>query len=414
MAPPLRAGGRPPRQRGAVEDEYGLRWFPVPRVRAGQLDYVSFLRDFALQGLPVIVEGGGGHEAEAARRDWGSLDFFLKSPRVNRDQKSTFWTHPEPFDVEPARAQVTVGDALDELYSRGGWRPYAGPPADEQPRYLVNWAYDEPGGSVGLEEAAAPLPQHFGRQPQHLAESPALGTPGRKMKWLFLGEAGSASPTHLDVNNSSAWLWCAFGRKEWRFVHGGDFGHIPRDSRLLGRLPDLFEPDLERFPWLREVRLYHGVQEAGDAVYTPSSVLHGVRNLRFTISVTHNYVDAVNLLAVVRDRLERLDFSPNVFFDGIIKLQKFLGEPALETTLQAALGDEADAAEVEKLLRDHWAKEGLEGLRRRLEDLVNGSPGPDASALRSVPSLQAISTNIALAHAGIISSAASSPTPRRR
>jgi hypothetical protein len=43
------------------------------------------------------------------------------------------------------------------------------------------------------------------------------------MKWLYIGEPGTGSGTHIDTNNSSAWLWVARGAKRWRCVHGGDF-----------------------------------------------------------------------------------------------------------------------------------------------------------------------------------------------
>jgi len=123
------------------------------------------------------------------------------------------------------------------------------------------------------------------------------------MKWLFIGEAGSSTRTHFDVLNSSAWLWCARGLKKWRCMHGGDHQLIPDACWRSGEFPDLFDPNVEGYPWLQQVRLFYGIQKAGDIMYTPPFVLHGVRNLEFTISITHNFVDAVNLFAVLEDRL---------------------------------------------------------------------------------------------------------------
>jgi len=60
-------------------------------------------------------------------------------------------------------------------------------------------------------------------------------------------------------------------------------------------LPDLFQPDPAEFPALHSARLFEGVQEEGDICYNPTQCIHAVQNLEFTVSLTHNYIDASNL-----------------------------------------------------------------------------------------------------------------------
>ena len=78
-------------------------------------------------------------------------------------------------------------------------------------------------------------------------------------------------------------------------------------------LPDLFQPDTDKFKGLKEARIYEGFQEAGDIMYNPSLCVHAVRNECSSISVTHNYVDATNLVtvlsAVVRRSKMQLDLA---------------------------------------------------------------------------------------------------------
>lgn len=117
----------------------------------------------------------------------------------------------------------------------------------------------------------------------------------------------------MDTNNSSAWLWVARGEKEWRCVHGDDCALLYAAGNADGRgrehgagLPDLFAlsdgnpreraAELARFPGLARARLFRGVQRAGDICFNPACCIHAVHNTTLTVSLTHNFVDASNLM----------------------------------------------------------------------------------------------------------------------
>lgn len=352
-------------EKGPAADNHGLVWSPLPRVQAKDLDYFTFLREFALPQRPFILVDGTPEEWTAKATDgWSDLSYFLEAADINRDHATEFSTFARPFDPEPVKETMAVGEALKELYDRKGWE--APSEVQEQPRYLANWAYDGPGGSGSVEADISPPILYFDRSTKRLAESEILGKPGRNLKWLFIGESGSGSPSHLDTMNTSAWLWCACGRKEWRCLHGGDFGLIGSKERAVGHLPDLFDPDTDMFPWLRQGRLYWGVQEPGDIVFTPSCVYHAVRNVEFTISVTHNYADATNIAEVLKDRIEQLQRS-HIMLDSAyvitckLALKQLFDSRSQEEMLKAVGWQDRRASEIVRLVKDHWIRAGLGG-----------------------------------------------------
>ena len=51
---------------------------------------------------------------------------------------------------------------------------------------------------------------------------------------------------------------------------------------------EIFDPDLEAFPELENVKVYEGTVNAGDWVYLPSATLHGVRNDEASFAVSSN------------------------------------------------------------------------------------------------------------------------------
>merc|ERR1719282_864308 len=110
------------------------------------MDYARFLREFALPGLPVIITGASSADRRFFRwvasrnRSWEDLDYFRTAPHINRQHVSSSYTHDAPFK-KSVTSYLTIGDALDELYKRGGWKP--GAVMQDKPKYLANWAYDK-------------------------------------------------------------------------------------------------------------------------------------------------------------------------------------------------------------------------------------------------------------------------------
>merc|ERR1712113_531855 len=83
-------------------------------------------------------------------------------------------------------------------------------------------------------------------------------------------------------------------------------------------LPDVFNPDLKRFPLLSYAEAYSGVQEAGELMFIPGGNPHAVRNLEAIHGVSMNYVDASNLYIYLFHNLDmKMWKSFEMFTDGV-------------------------------------------------------------------------------------------------
>lgn len=295
-------------------------FLPLPRIDARYLTYSRFLREFALPRQPCILTDVGG--TWAAKENW-SVEYLLAHGGIDESHKVHMAVGRANHAKEVA---TTVGKALRTVQATA--ISDANGNDDEPPSYLSAWDYVR-GKSACLQEDFS-VPRFFERAPRWLSSNVVLGNAATDMKWLYIGTRGSGSSTHVDTNLSSAWLWCAHGRKEWVCAHGGDHAVLTRGtgSAAYGYasggsddedcesgsddddeppLPDFFADDLfERWPQCRGARLYRGYQGAGEVCYNPTMCVHAVRNVgnargEVILSLTHNFVDATNLAEVLSD-----------------------------------------------------------------------------------------------------------------
>lgn len=101
------------------------------------------------------------------------------------------------------------------------------------------------------------------------------------LRWIYIGVKGTGSSMHLDTMDTSAWNAVIKGKKLWTFLPPtGDTAPIagadaaPRDDAIIC------------------------IQHEGDLVFTPSGWMHQVENLESGISLTENFVNTTNYLAV--------------------------------------------------------------------------------------------------------------------
>eukprot|EP00966_Prymnesium_polylepis_P041562 964777-Prymnesium_polylepis.1 len=284
----------------------------LPRVHVRDLSYSRFLTEFALPRKPFILMG--------ASERWPARKWTLESINntVRRSQcKVDGDVRFNSGDGIPAQVNCDVTEPLRTMFARAKQAPAERVPPS--PMYVTNIQFARRGSGLAELEKDLTVPRYFDASPSFLATNLVLFNSAENFKWLYVGEEGTSTMAHIDTLNSSAWLFVVSGRKEWLCVHGDDLERlVPGDvgGKLQGRSPaehrlfmkrlfeqkiDLFAPDVfERFPHLRDLRIYHGFQGAGDICFNPTYCFHQVRNLAFSIGLTHNYIDATNLGAVLQ------------------------------------------------------------------------------------------------------------------
>ena len=371
----------------AVAAPPALKLLPLPRVKASELTYLTFLREFALPGKPFILEGVG--DDWPARARWADPSYFLEHAGVDLERECTISVGAFGGGAL-AEEETTVGDALRRLVARR-----ADTTSDGAPVYLNAWPYVR--GGSGALQADFEVPSVFARSAAWAEESPVLGNAAVDLKWVYVGESNTGSGSHVDCNMTSAWLWCAAGEKEWRCVHAQDSDALLATNALSGRaalggggggdgsddeeeeapVPDLFRPDLQRFPRLAAARVYAGVQRAGDVCFNPSGCLHAVRNNAFTVSLTHNYVDASNLGAVLADGARSLTSE-------LLPMARALGPKKFLKTLRKSLGGGLKASELEALLRALPTLASDAAVAEAIDAAVRPESGVDSAEAREL------------------------------
>lgn len=172
-------------------------------------------------------------------------------------------------------------------------------PNVEPPVFMEGWYYLRENPKIHCPELGDqyPLPRFFEKDIFKAWWFPSGADP--RAAGILMAPKGGFTKLHYDQLATHSWNAHIVGRKRWVMI-SPDL--IPKvDMKLMqgtpGYIPgtDARHPDLERFPWYRDVPYFTGVAEPGDVVFIPAMWLHEVESLDHTISVTHNYLRANNL-----------------------------------------------------------------------------------------------------------------------
>jgi lysine-specific demethylase 8 len=103
---------------------------------------------------------------------------------------------------------------------------------------------------------------------------------------VWIGSAGTRSMLHSDLKDN---LFCQiYGEKHVVLVPWEQsLAAYPFPDNIVNSRIDLAEPDLDRFPRLREATLYSAVVKPGDVVFIPRGCWHDLRSRTPSISLNH-------------------------------------------------------------------------------------------------------------------------------
>lgn len=146
--------------------------------------------------------------------------------------------------------------------------------------------------------------------------STKISNPKINLNWVYVGIKNSFSKIHIDLWSTSAWNYLTFGRKIW-LVYPKTF-------------TEYISKHKEEFELYRNGKLNHSLfqkeqkpmvitQRAGELVFIPSNMYHGVFNVEDTISITGNFVNQINY-DFVRSHFRKSGSKQNkIFIESIIK-----------------------------------------------------------------------------------------------
>jgi hypothetical protein len=121
---------------------------------------------------------------------------------------------------------------------------------------------------------------------------------------VFLGGSGGNFPyAHVDYYHLHAWINMIFGVKEfWVFSTDDDAYMYPeaRDTWRSG-VPNIFEPDYEKYPLLEHVTPSKIEVGPGETLYIPAGTWHSARSLSLTMSVAFDQLDGINMGRFMND-----------------------------------------------------------------------------------------------------------------
>jgi len=326
---------------------------PVARHDVDELGFIGFLERYALPGIPVILTGFQAQWPALTR--W-SLERFRDALREDELVDVLSFAKPYATSAVSRRAQ-SARDTLRRFIERSRGELAA----DAAREYIVDWQF--------ADTCAALLGDY--RTPAWFdhALNDQVVPPPNTLRWLFVGEAGTASATHVDILNTSAWLMLVSGRKQWRMVAAAEASACGR----IGDFADLFAPHHARHPALASVTLFEAEQQPGEVMWTPSGCVHAVRNLQSSIALTQNYVDLTNVLAVhdgmYRDALamQRAPAAPDALAQ-LIRAGRDAwlarGDSEAWQLLQAALLDGIGARRRAATVHSHSLDAAMRELRR--------------------------------------------------
>jgi Cupin-like domain len=242
------------------------------------------------RGMPVVITDGTKH--------WPALS------------KWTFEFFKATYGSDFVTPQLGLGSRIRRLTKLGAYIDFLDDPTAELPGIWVDRhgqplrAAPEPGYSppylLGwrafhkhpeLYDDITPAPNFVDDLVPAL--SPTLRqvfewTATRPYWAVYLGPAGSFSPLHFDYWKTYAYLAQIQGRKKAILFS-------PEDSDFLydGQV-DPERPDLERFPLFDRATAYECLIEPGETLLMPADWWHWVKGLEKSITVSHNFFNAVN------------------------------------------------------------------------------------------------------------------------
>jgi len=250
---------------------------PITVDRRSGLTPEEFRREYYEQGRPVVMTD--------ASRSWQAHQVITPDwlRRTHGSKK-----------IQVGGTQYEIAALLDILE--------AAKPGEPTPYPCI---IDIPAEWPELLPLVDPLPLPHAR-PNRLTSPLFMGHKfGSRTEAFFGGPGGNFPYAHTDYYHLNAWINMVFGRKEFWVFAVEKRAHMypePPDYWRSG-VPDVFNPDYEKYPLMRNVKPTRFEVGPGETLFIPAGTWHTARSLDLTFSVAFDQLNARNMPAFTRDIL---------------------------------------------------------------------------------------------------------------
>lgn len=257
------------------------------------ISYNDFYTNYLIQNKPCIFDASVTANW-SCRRQWslsGVIDFDALSLMFGSSTVPVADCKKKYYNAH-MKTDMTLDEYLDY------WIEYImnGYPSSMELLYLKDW-------HCRKEFPNAPtydVPQYFMSDWLHeyCQFSPDITD---DYMFVYMGPKGTWTPLHVDIFTSYSWSANIVGKKRWLLFPPGqeDFLRDVHRELVYDATSDELN-DRKKYKAYDEriVKYIDVIQEAGEIIFVPSGWHHQVWNLEDTISVSHNWVNACNIMNV--------------------------------------------------------------------------------------------------------------------
>ena len=249
----------------------------VEVVRARDLPYEAYLREYVRRNRPVVIDG--------AAEKWPAMQRW--TPEYFRERFGD-----ETVQVS-YKERMLMRDFVDAVLESTRERP--GPYLfraflhEHIPGLLADLSPENPYIFAGRFGSAL-IPERWWRPDGYLK--------------LLMGGVGSKFPVmHYDLEHAHAQITEIYGDKEFFLFPPEDGPNLyPRSLQSnWSQVEDPANPDLQRFPRMAQATPYRAVLKPGQTIFVPMLWWHAARPLTVSISVCTNTLERSNWRGFVHD-----------------------------------------------------------------------------------------------------------------
>jgi hypothetical protein len=255
---------------GAVAADSPRRIQPIERRNAATLPYQAFLDEFVVTNRPVIISD--------AVPEWNALHTW--TPQFFKDRFGS-----RTVDVTYG-ISMNFADLIDAVLASTPEKPspYLHKVIIHQhmPELLAD-LQPENEYSLPRRYCSPLMPRRFRR-------------PDGYLKLLIGGPGGKFPLMHFDADNPQAMITEIYGDKEFVLFAPSDTRYVypSPGSAHTSQIEDIGNPDLSRFPLLRQAVECRGAIHPGEAIFVPCGWWHSAHVLTASISVCVNMLEAAS------------------------------------------------------------------------------------------------------------------------